>query len=167
MSLCDLLVVTLGTLASLLRNRDELDKAGEVLAFDKRILDIYENIVNTPDLLNSFITGPLDTINSLRALQYKYRNIMYQYLGQVHVKSTNPNHDTYRDDIAYYYRKLIEFEILYPNILPQETMTGYACGIQWKVTNGRMPTIIDLNKVTDHKLYEIAGKGRRSIKKIS
>ena len=77
MSLCDLLVVTLGTLASLLRNRNEIEKAGEVLAFDKRILDIYENIVNTPDLVDSFTADPQNTVNNLRGLQYKYRNIMY------------------------------------------------------------------------------------------
>jgi len=60
----------------------------------------------------------------------------------------------YRDDIII--AKVIEFAILYPNILPQEPMDGYVCGIQLKVTKGRIPTIIHLNKVTDHKLYQIA-----------
>ena len=41
-------------------------------------------------------------------------------------------------------------------MLPNEAITGYASGIQWKVTNGRMPTIMDLYKLTDDKIFEIA-----------
>ena len=59
LNLCDGILVVLGTLASLKRNRDELQITGEILELDKRVIEIYDNRVYTPGLLHSFlVTDP-------------------------------------------------------------------------------------------------------------
>jgi hypothetical protein len=148
-NLCDGLIVVLGNLASLKRNRNEIEIAYDILQLDKKVLDIYEKIVNTPGLVHSCCSCPFAKINgNLQGLKYKYSIIWLNFLPQMKSKSLIVHDEEYDKKLASYYRQCIWYEIAYDKLNEEDIVFAG----QLYVNLNRRPTLNDINNISDKDL---------------
>ena len=110
-NLCDSILVVLGTLASIKRNRGELEDTRAILELDQQIIELYDQRINTPGLVHSCTTTSLqDMKENLEGLRYKYHLIWFSFLPQARSsKIVLPNFDR---DIVFHFRQLVKYEIV-------------------------------------------------------
>lgn len=149
-NLCDGIIVVLGTLASLKRNRNEIEIAREILLIDERVLNIYERVINTPGLVHSCCSSSFDTIKAnLEGLKYKYSMIWVNFLPQLKSKSLVVHDTDYEKKLVSYYRQCMWYEIAYHKLSNEDIV--FAIPLLMKLN--RRPTLSDLKNTTDKELF--------------
>ena len=149
LSLCDGIIVVLGTLASLKRNRDELQITGEILELDKKVIEIYDRRAHTTGLVHAFLSSdPQVIVNNCEGLKYKYHMIWVSYLPQL--KASGVIIENYESKYVYHFRSCIKYEIE-RNMDFDTQLFSTMLYVKFK----RAPNIDDLNRITDKELFDI------------
>jgi len=153
-NLLDGLAVSLGTYASLKRNRSELHEALEILIMAKRILDLYQIRVLTPGLVHGSTSSSLDMIlYNMHGLCYKQSGIWVSFLPQL--KSAGIPYKNYDSDVAFHYRTVIHWEIKNNKI--EDENSCYACALVI-LLGIKNPTLADLAKLSNQDLLRLFEK---------
>lgn len=176
MNLCAPLLSTLGTMVSLYRNRGELELTGDIMKLKERIIVIFSNIVNTPGLVESFVTDPDRAPVQLREMIYSHNTAMLLFTGQLHTAaSATGGLLNYKSISTYYFRQVIEHEIIsFVEGSPRERevviwnldknplfLESLLRDMHKKMTNPldrsklKRPTLEDLNRYSEDDLFEV------------